>query len=234
MSLPENVVVEERKVKHARIRVSESGEVRMVVPMGLSRARIEGLLAQRAGWIARQHAFFAKRTANRQPTPKLAPHSLLLHGEPYAFFFNRQLRHRTRIDYRRKVVESGLMLSDPAVLGKWYRRHAGHVLRGLIAATTSAYRLPFGGRIYIRDQATKWGNCSRQGNISLNWRLILAPPKAAEYVALHELLHVRIKDHSPRFWVQLRSYMPDYAEAMRQLDRTQCNRIPASAPLGLN
>ncbi|MDP1613079.1 MAG: SprT family zinc-dependent metalloprotease [Sulfuritalea sp.] len=218
MVLPDNVVVEERKVKHARIRVSESGEVRVVVPIGLSQTRIESLLAQRAGWIARQHAFFARRTANRQPTPKLAPHSFLLHGEPYAFFFNRQLRHQTHIDYRRKVVESGLMLSDPAVLGKWYKRQAGRVLRGLIAATASTYRLPFCGRIYIRDQATKWGNCSRQGNISLNWRLILASPKAAEYVALHELLHVRIKDHSPRFWVQLRSYMPDYRNAMRKLD----------------
>jgi predicted metal-dependent hydrolase len=90
------------------------------------------------------------------------------------------------------------------------------------------------GRTYIRDQSTKWGNWSRQGNISLNWRLILALPKAAEYVALHELLHVRIKDHSPRFWVQLRSYMPDSAEAIQQLDRTQCNRIPASAPPGLD
>lgn len=218
MILPGNLVVEERKVKHVRIRVSESGEVRMVVPMGLSHARIESLLAQRAGWIARQHAFFATRTANRQPTPRLAPHSLLLHGEPYAFSFNRKLRHRTRIDYRRKVVESGLMLSDPTVLTKWYRRHAGRVLRGLIAATASTYRLPFTGRIYIRDQATKWGNCSRQGNISLNWRLILASPKAAEYVALHELLHVRIKDHSPRFWVQLRGYMPDYLNNSRRLD----------------
>lgn len=226
MNLPSNVVVEERKVKHARIRVSESGEVRMVVPMGLSHARIEGLFAQRAGWIARQQSNFGKRAANRPPTPRLAPHSLLLHGEPYAFSFNRQLRHQTRIDYRRKVVESGLMLSDPVVLGKWYRRHAGRVLRGLIVATAVTYRLSFTGRIYIRDQATKWGNCSRQGNISLNWRLILASPKAAEYVALHELLHVRIKDHSSRFWVQLRSYMPDYVDAIRQLDRTQCNRIP--------
>lgn len=218
MGLPDNIVVEERKVKHARIRVSESGEIRMVVPVGLSQTRIESLLAQRSGWIARQHAFFARRTENRQPTPRLRPHSLLLHGEPYAFSFNRQLKHQTRIDYRRKVVESGLMLSDPTVLAKWYRRHAGHVLRGLIAATASTYRLPFAGRIYIRDQATKWGNCSRQGNISLNWRLILASPKAAEYVALHELLHVRIKDHSSRFWAQLRSYMPDYLNNSRRLD----------------
>lgn len=163
------------------------------------------------------------------PTPSLAPHSLLLHGEPYAFSFNRQLRHQTRIDYRRKVVESGQMLSDPAVLGKWYKRHAGRALRGLIAA--SAYRLPFAGRIYIRDQATKWDNCSRQGNISLNWRLILASPKAAEYIAFHALLHIRTKDHSPRFWVQLRSHLPDYVEAIRQLDRMQCSRIPASTPL---
>lgn len=218
MSLIDNLVVEERKVKHARIRVSESGEVRMVVPMGLSHARIESLLAQRAGWIARQQAFFARRTANRQPTPRLAPHSLLLHGEPYAFSFNRQLRHQTRIDYQRKVVESGLMLSDPTVLAKWYRRHAGRVLRGLIAATASAYRLPFAGRIYIRDQATKWGNCSRQGNISLNWRLVLVSPKTAEYVALHELLHLKLKDHSPKFWVLLRSYMPSYTNAIRTLE----------------
>lgn len=219
MKLPANVVVEERQVKHARIRVSEGGEVRMVVPAGLTPARIEGLYAQRAGWIARQQTFFGKRSAARPPV--LAPHSLLLHGEPYAFSFNRQLRHRTRIDYQRKVVESGLMLSDPTVLSKWYRRYAGSALRGLIVAVASTHHLPIVGRIYIREQTKKWGNYSRLGNISLNWRLILVAPYAAEYVVLHELLHSLVRDHSSRFWLQLRSRMPGYRDAIRILDSAE-------------
>jgi predicted metal-dependent hydrolase len=219
MNLPADISVEERKVKHARIRVSETGEVRMVVPVGLSTTKIESLYAQRVGWIERQRTFFARRREERAPTAKLAPHSLLLHGEPYAFSFNRQLSYKTRIDYSRKVVESGLMLSDPAILAKWYRNYARRVLRGLLAATAAGYRLSYTGRVYVRDQATKWGNCSRQGNISLNWRLVLVAPDAAEYVALHELLHVRLRGHSPRFWIRLRSYMPSYRDAVRKLEQ---------------
>lgn len=72
-------------------------------------------------------------------------------------------------------------------------------------------------RITIRDQKTRWGSCSGKGNLSFNWRLILAPPKILDYVVVHELCHRREMNHSPRFWALVESILPDYKQSRKWL-----------------
>jgi len=64
-------------------------------------------------------------------------------------------------------------------------------------------------KIYIRRQKTRWGSCSRNGNISLNVKLTLLPEDLADYVILHELVHTRIHNHSKRFWEELDKQVGD-------------------------
>lgn len=63
-------------------------------------------------------------------------------------------------------------------------------------------------QVSVRDQTTRWGSCSTQGALSLNWRLILLPPVLHDHVILHELAHRRHMDHSDRFWNQLAAWDP--------------------------
>lgn len=55
-------------------------------------------------------------------------------------------------------------------------------------------------RISVRDTVSRWGSCSTSGNLSFNWRLIMAPPEVLTYVVAHEVAHLRHMDHSPAFW----------------------------------
>jgi len=64
-------------------------------------------------------------------------------------------------------------------------------------------------KIAIRNQKTRWGSCSHKNNISLNMKLVLLPDELVDYVALHELVHTRIQDHSKRFWGELGKYVGD-------------------------
>lgn len=73
------------------------------------------------------------------------------------------------------------------------------------------------GKITIRDQKTRWGSCSSKGNLSFNWRLILAPPNILDYVVVHELCHRKEMNHSPRFWALVESVMPEYKEYRKWL-----------------
>jgi predicted metal-dependent hydrolase len=72
-------------------------------------------------------------------------------------------------------------------------------------------------RVSIRDQRSRWGSCSRRGTISLNWRLMLVPDFVREYVMLHELMHRRELNHSPRFWRLVAAVCPRLVEARRWL-----------------
>jgi predicted metal-dependent hydrolase len=74
-------------------------------------------------------------------------------------------------------------------------------------------------RISIRNQRSRWGSCSRRGTISLNWRLIQAPPAVRDYLILHELAHFREMNHSQRFWREVARLCPQFAEAERWLNQ---------------
>jgi predicted metal-dependent hydrolase len=63
-------------------------------------------------------------------------------------------------------------------------------------------------RIAIRDQATRWGSCSTSGTLSFSWRLIFAPPFVLDYVAAHEVAHLREMNHGPRFWRLVKEAAP--------------------------
>lgn len=72
-------------------------------------------------------------------------------------------------------------------------------------------------RISVRDQASRWGSCSSTGTLSFSWRLILAPPEILDYVAAHEVAHLKEMNHSPAFWRLVAELCPDFKAAERWL-----------------
>jgi predicted metal-dependent hydrolase len=75
-------------------------------------------------------------------------------------------------------------------------------------------------RVSIRNQRWRWGSCSRSGHICLNWRLVRMPEAVRDYVMLHELMHLKRMDHSPKFWKLVENACPDF-RASRAFLRTQ-------------
>jgi len=67
--------------------------------------------------------------------------------------------------------------------------------------------------ISVRNQRTRWGSCSRHGRISLNWRIIQLPAFVSDYIILHELMHRRQLNHSPKFWREVLQVCPEYEKA---------------------
>ncbi len=95
------------------------------------------------------------------------------------------------------VLESWLKPRARTEIEREIRRHAA----GLDVSPAA---------VSIRDQRTRWGSASREGRLAFSWRLILAPPEALETVVIHELAHLRVFGHGPRFWAVVAARRPDH------------------------
>ncbi|MBA3327548.1 MAG: M48 family metallopeptidase [Solirubrobacterales bacterium] len=131
-----------------------------------------------------------------------------------------QLRHEPE---RMRVHRRGNALLVPAVdpqgaLERWYRRAARAEIAPRLDRAVAALRTSY-CRLTIRNQRTRWGSCSTMGAMSFNWRLLLAPEPVLDYVVWHEACHLRVMDHSTRFWELVDRHCPDFQEPRRWLRR---------------
>lgn len=96
-----------------------------------------------------------------------------------------------------------------ATFANWYRRRA----QDIIIPRLQAFAMLSGDQyrsVRITSAATRWGSCSARNSLNFSWRLVMAPQDVIDYVIVHELVHLKIKNHSPGFWQAVNERMPDF------------------------
>jgi predicted metal-dependent hydrolase len=130
---------------------------------------------------------------------------------------------RPWIDRQRKRMEAQRQLEK--VNGEWpdrrsqerdLRARAEHELPPRLLELAACFGLQV-NKISVRNQRWRWGSCSPNGHICLNWRLVQMPQAVRDYVLIHELMHLRRMDHSPKFWKLVSDACPEYREHRRFL-----------------
>jgi predicted metal-dependent hydrolase len=212
-----DVTIERRAVRNTRLRVHESGAVTLIVPEGFTEEQVNDLLARKACWIADKRRYFANRV---RVNDRLAPNEMRLFGAIFSFVETPQLRNRTELDHRGRQIRTGADLTDPETRRRWYRRFARMHLRNRTKELAHSHGFKF-NHLYVRSPWKRWGSASAKRNVSLNWRLIEAPPVVIDYVILHELLHTRVMKHDQGFWAHLRAICPTAPQAREWLERNR-------------
>ena len=108
------------------------------------------------------------------------------------------------------------------LLQKWLQRKALEYLPKRLNDLSIKLKLSY-NRVSIKQQKTRWGSCSINRNINLNRNLMLMPPEVVDYVLHHELVHLKVLNHSATFWQELGSLFPQYK---KELKRLKTHRIP--------
>ena len=117
-----------------------------------------------------------------------------------------------------KLCVSGHPEHAPRRLRDWLIKQAHEELSKRVAVHTSNLGLK-ASRVTVRDQTSRWGSCSSARVLSFSWRLILAPSFVLDYVAAHEVAHLKEMNHGPRFWALVRKTMPRMDDARRWLKK---------------
>jgi predicted metal-dependent hydrolase len=204
------------RMKNARryvLRVRPDGSLRVTIPRGGSRAEGMRFVERHAPWIHRERARIRTTHGSRA---WIDGTTILLHGQRVILsVIRRGVESHATYGDRRVSVPSGVVDLRPFVESDMRAlAHAELVptLHELAARHTLTVR-----RVTIRNQRSRWGSCSRNGSIALNFRLVQMPPDVCEYVLLHELMHLKQQNHSVRFWRLVERACPAFRDAERWL-----------------
>jgi predicted metal-dependent hydrolase len=186
------------------------GAARLVIPRRGTEPEGLRFLERSEPWLLKRLAHWRSRSHARQPW-----------GEGTRFPFRGE-----ETSLRIEKIDSGVTLSFadqivlmPRELPDYRDAVLGHLRRMAereLPVRTRELALLHGitiKRVTVRAQKTRWGSCSARGTISLNWRLIQAPPFVVDYLIVHELMHRREMNHSVRYWKLVANAFPDYRRA---------------------
>lgn len=184
-----------KRVKRLRLEVSP-GELRVVAPYGLKASVIDEFVQARQSWIAQKLAEFASVIPADLPADYGECSELTVLGE--------------------KVIVKDFI--NPAknperAIVKWLDCR----LMSFLSETQKNYSQLVPARIRLGNARTRWGSCSAKGVIMINRRLVHAPPSVVEYVFVHELVHLKHRNHSPLFWNSVKHCLGDIKPQKRWL-----------------
>ncbi len=211
---------ESHRAKRINLRISPQGKLEVVVPVGFDRTKVPDIVESHQAWIEKH-----RNKIQAQP-PKLSSEAL-----PKTLTFLANTENWT-IEYTPANVASIRISQLPEtlilwgntqndalcrkVLRSWLTERAEIFLGPWLRALSEDCNLPF-NNVSVRGQKTRWGSCSSDKNISLNYKLLFLPPQVVRYVLIHELCHTIHMNHSKDFWQLVQKNDPLYKQWDRDL-----------------
>ncbi|PZU93620.1 MAG: metal-dependent hydrolase [Chelatococcus sp.] len=216
--MPYLVQVKRRaNARRMTLRVSQAtGEITLTLPERADFTAGRLFAENHGGWIA---ARMAKR-------PLLVPfdpgETVPLRGQPHRIVHWSKARGLTHATFDRDGAPIIAVAGEASHVSRrvkdFLRRLALEDLDEAVKRHTAMLGIP-ARRITIRDTTSRWGSCSSQGHLNFSWRLIMAPPLVLDYLAAHEVAHLKEMNHSHRFWALTHRLCPRTEEAEAWLKR---------------
>ncbi|MDC9727565.1 MAG: SprT family zinc-dependent metalloprotease [Candidatus Thioglobus sp.] len=198
------------KRKTLSLQVNNQAELIVRAPNQLSIEKIEQFLVEKSSWIDK------KLTTATKKIPK-KPHyqnneNFLYLGNNYPLIINSEFSAELNFDgvkFKSKQANQAQFLT-------WYKNAFREIALPRLAYYAKTHKLNY-QQVRLKSQKTLWGSCSGVNNINLNYLLIQAPISVIDYVIVHELAHIKHKNHSKDFWGFVAQMLPNYKASKRWL-----------------
>ncbi|PIX27218.1 MAG: M48 family peptidase [Chloroflexi bacterium CG_4_8_14_3_um_filter_45_15] len=191
----------------------------VVIPKSYEIRQVPDLLEMKRGWILGKFVKYAE-------VQRLSANQELKSGDsiPYLGRNLKVVKEQNNGNANSVKLEQNKLLVSlksassrlNVTLERWYRMQAVKLIGKRASELSPLLGLTY-NRLVIRGQRTRWGSCSHKGNLSFNWKLLMAPEPVIDYVIIHELAHLKEMNHTKRFWELVAEYCPRWREHKKWL-----------------
>ncbi len=220
IDFPYEVVRTNRK-KTAAINVNE-GQVQIVVPMDLGQSDLEGVVYKKRYWVREKLRMYNDAMPSK-PKEYVSGECFTYLGKNYKLKLipGGASGVKLKAGHLEVGISTDLSRAQRNVvikeqLTQWYKSHAETRLKRKVLRLAKMHGLK-PKSVSIKDYKSRWGSCSSDGEISFNWKVIIAPHPIVDYVVAHELCHMLEHNHSPAFWKRVERIIPDYRDCKEWL-----------------
>lgn len=203
--------VNRTKRKTIQIKLLAPDQLQIAAPTRTTLSQLETMVLTKAEWIVKQAEKLEALSAATINSAVAEGAQVLYLGNPYTIVVKKATQPEVYCYNSVMAISCPLDDSRTAelILKDWYLTSAVTIFK----EKTSFWAPRLGvtpQRITIKDQKTRWGSCSSTRTITYNWRVVMAPPAVLDYLVVHELSHMLVPNHSPKFWHLVETILPDY------------------------
>jgi predicted metal-dependent hydrolase len=198
------------KRKTLALQVTHDGMVIVRAPKNAPQKAINSFIARYSKWVE-------KKKTQAHEFNKTNPPKTFVDGERFIYlgeFYKLSLVDNPNIAIRFDAgfyLDSAQTKKARSLFIDWYIRRAKPIITERVGYYTALTGLTH-NRLRITNAKSRWGSCSANNNIRFSWRLVMAPMNVIDYVVVHELVHIQIKNHSKTFWDKVENTLPDYRQ----------------------
>ena len=182
--------------------------VHAVVPRNFDAAELSHFAYSKRNWLIRTSRYYGKL---RERCGGYEPGTILYRGSKYRCNLVSDRRFSVIVSDSLKVITFHLPhIRNAAIFQQdWYRQQTRAIIQDHLPVIAERMGLKF-NKVTIKKQKSRWGSCSRNANLNFNLMLAAAPLEVVDYVIVHELAHIAVLDHSPKFWSMVEKADPEY------------------------
>jgi len=190
------------------LEVIRDGSLIVRAPIITTRGQIDELVKSKEPWIRVKQELLKKQSLE-VPAKQFIPGEQFLYlGEPYTLeVVDEQANPLVLKDKFYLAAKS--QNNAQFVFTNWYQKHASLVIKALVEQRAQKNGFAY-TRIRITSARTRWGSCGPNGSLNFTWRLVMAPKEVIDYVVVHEMVHLQVRNHSKAFWGEVNILMPEY------------------------
>ena len=204
MMMPKEIIRSSRK--SLALVIDEWGNLIVRAPKSMSMEQINRFIEKKDTWIRKKQGQAQMFTDKYLPITGINGEKLSYRGQEYTI----KLSDTNWVCLEDRIVYIPSSDSKAALIA-WLKEQAYVLINERVLFYSSIMSVEY-TKVRLTEAKGRWGSCSTNNNLNFAWRLIMCPQKVIDYVVVHELSHVKYKDHSSRFWQYIGMVLPDYKE----------------------